>query len=121
TALAAEAADEAPRAFIIAAPRFCTVSRKLVFSQVSSEITWGMGLPPIVLFAKSGNIVGEWLPQIASFLTSVTGLPLRSASWVTARFWSSIVIAKTLDAGMSLATDFTTQALVLQGLPTTRV
>ncbi len=48
TALAAEAALEAPRALITAAPRFCTVSMNGPLSHASSRITSVAGRPPIV-------------------------------------------------------------------------
>ncbi len=47
TAFAAEAAEEAPLALMIAAPRCWTVGMKIFFSQLSSEITEVTGLPPI--------------------------------------------------------------------------
>ena len=39
-------------------------------SHSSSPITSGAGFPPIRAWAKSGNWVFEWLPQIAMFVTS---------------------------------------------------
>src|SRR5437879_5902115 len=45
TALAAEAADEAPRASITAAPRFWIVSTNFPFNQPWSEMTSGTGSP----------------------------------------------------------------------------
>ena len=71
-ALAADAADDAPRASITAAPRFCTVSMNSPCSHAGSVITSGAGLPPIRALAKSGYCVAEWLPQIATFVTSAT-------------------------------------------------
>ena len=71
-ACAADAADDEPRASITAAPRFCTVSMNGPCSHASSPITSGAGLPPIPAWAKSGNCVAEWLPQIARFVTSRT-------------------------------------------------
>ena len=47
TALAADAALEAPRALMTAAPRCCTVAMKSFFSQFSSRITWVTGWPSI--------------------------------------------------------------------------
>ena len=38
------------------------------------------GTPPMVAFAKSGNCVDEWLPQIARFFTVATGTPAFLAS-----------------------------------------
>src|SRR5215467_4368051 len=74
-ALAADPADDAPRALIIAAPRLCTVEINSCFSQASSPITSGAGRPPIRAFQASGYWVLEWLPQIARLLMSATGTP----------------------------------------------
>ena len=45
--LAAEAAEEAPRALMMAAPRVCTSGMKLSLSQASSPITSAADLPLI--------------------------------------------------------------------------
>ena len=45
--LAAEAAEEAPRALMMAAPRVCTSGMKLPLSQASLPITSAADLPPI--------------------------------------------------------------------------
>jgi len=60
--LAAEAADEAPRAAMMDAPRFPTVSQNGPCNQASSLITSTAGLPEIVACANAGNIEGLWLP-----------------------------------------------------------
>ena len=46
-ALAAEAADDWPRALMIAAPRFCTIGVNSPASQASSAMTSAAGRPPI--------------------------------------------------------------------------
>ena len=50
-ALAADAADESPRASMMAAPRFCTVVRNSPWSQASSSMTSGAGFPPMRVWA----------------------------------------------------------------------
>src|SRR5712692_8166343 len=59
TALAAEAADEDPRASITAAPRFCTVSMNLPLSQPWSLMTSNAGKPTIIALRASGYWVVE--------------------------------------------------------------
>gem|GEM_PF-6411041 len=54
-ALAAEAALDAPRALITAAPRFCTVEMNSPCSHSSSPMTSEAGLPSIFAWKKSGN------------------------------------------------------------------
>ena len=45
--LAADAADDEPRAAMIAAPRFCTLGMNSSLSQASSLMTSAADLPPI--------------------------------------------------------------------------
>ncbi len=118
-ACAALAADDEPRASMTAAPRFCTVSMNSCSSQSGSPITSGAGLPSILAWAKSGNCVAEWLPQIATFVTSFTGTPARLASCALARFSSRRVIANQRSAGTSGAWLRAIRQLVLHGFPTT--
>src|SRR5581483_6763303 len=120
-ALAADAAEDWPRASMMAAPRFCTVVMKSPCSQAVSEITSVARLPPMRALPKSGNWVAEWLPQMATLVTSETGTPAFLASWVLARFWSSRVMANQRSAGTSGACERAMRQLVLQGLPTTRM
>src|SRR5713226_8660894 len=54
TALAAEAADDEPRASMTAAPRFCTVSMNLPLHQPWSLITSKVGKPAILALRASG-------------------------------------------------------------------
>src|SRR5690606_24377704 len=118
-ALAAEAADEAPRASMIAAPRLATVGMKSSASHFSSLTTSAAFLPATVAWKMSGYWVAEWLPQIVSFLISETGTPVFFDSWVSARLWSRRVIAVNRSAGTSGAAAWAMSALVLAGLPTT--
>ena len=57
---------------------------------------------------------------MARFETAVVSLPDFWASWATARFWSSIVIANQRSFGTEGALFIAIRQLVLQGLPTTR-
>ena len=119
TALAADAADDSPRASMIAAPRFCTVEMNPPSNHSVSVITSGTGLPSMRALAKSGNWVAEWFPQMATLLTAETGTPAFLASWDLARFSSSRIMANHRSAGTSGAADRAIRQLVLHGLPTT--
>src|SRR5260370_42645767 len=55
TALAAEAADDEPRASMTAAPRFCTVSMNLPLSHPWSLMTSNVGRPAILALRTSGD------------------------------------------------------------------
>ena len=72
-ALAAEAAEDAPRASMIAAPRLATVGMKSSASHFSSLTTSAAFLPATSAWKMSGYWVAEWLPQIVSLLMSETG------------------------------------------------
>ena len=89
---AAEAAEEAPRASMIAAPRFCTVGMKVEVYHSASTASRA-GLPPTLVWLRSGNWVEEWLPQMVMPSTSVVAAPVFSASWLIARLWSRRIIA----------------------------
>ena len=98
--MAADAADEAPRASMMAAPRLPTVGMKSSSSQSWSWPAASQASPPETLALNtSGYIVGEWLPHTARLVTSPTGAPAFLASWVIARFWSRRVIAVKRSAG----------------------
>src|SRR3989338_8596787 len=88
-ALAAEAAEDAPRAAMIAAPRLPTVGMYSLRYQASSLIAAGAAGSAALQKRRSGYMVGEWLPQTIIFSTSETVLPVRVASWEIARLWSS--------------------------------
>jgi len=79
-ALAAEAADDAPRASMIAAPRLATVGMKVSRSHDSSPTTSGAGRPSMSACETSGYCVAEWLPQIATRRMSSMAAPVRAAS-----------------------------------------
>ncbi len=83
-ALAAEAAELAPRASMIAAPRCCTVGMKVDSNQLWS-ISSDAARPFTSAWKMSGYWVAEWLPQIVMCLTSVTATPAFAASWEMAR------------------------------------
>ena len=80
------AADDAPRASMIAAPRLPTLGRYSfsyhAMSSTASTAFW----PLTVALNRSGNIVGEWLPQMVRSWMSVTATFSLLASWATARF-----------------------------------
>ena len=64
---AAEAADDEPRASMIAAPRLATVGMKSFSIQAWSSTTSAAFRPPTSAWKMSGYWVAEWLPQIVSF------------------------------------------------------
>ena len=118
-ALAADAAEESPRALITAAPRCWTVFTNSPVSQSWSPMTSGTGLPPISALRASGNWVAEWLPQTARLVTSSGPTPAFAASSPLPRFWSRRIIANQRSAGTSGALLRAMRQLVLHGLPTT--
>src|SRR5919108_976479 len=91
-ALAADAADDAPRASMIAAPRLATVGMNSSRSHDSSTCSAAV-LPPTSAWKRSGYWVAEWLPQIVMRRISVTGTSSFLASWAIARLWSRRVMA----------------------------
>src|ERR1700692_5131653 len=98
---AAEAAEELPRASMIAAPRLATVGMKSSAIHFSSLTTSAAFLPLISAWKMSGYWVAEWLPQMVTFLMSVTLAPVFLASCEMARLWSSRVSAENRSFGMS--------------------
>ena len=116
---AAEAAEEEPRASMIAAPRLATVGMKVFSTQSWSPTTSAALRPPISAWKTSGYCVAEWLPQIVICLISVTAAPVLAASCEIARLWSSRVSAENRSLGMSGALLIAISALVLAGLPVT--
>jgi hypothetical protein len=119
-ALAAEAADEAPRASMMAAPRLATVGMNSSASHFSSLTTSAAFRPATSAWKMSGYWVAEWLPQMVRRRISLTGVPVFFDSWVSARLWSRRVMAVNRSAGTSGAAAWAISALVLAGLPTTR-
>src|ERR1700742_3870585 len=79
-ALAAEAADDRPRASMIAAPRLPTVGMNVLRVHSASVMSLVRFSPSAVAKRKSGYMVGEWLPHTASFSMDATGLPDFAAS-----------------------------------------
>ena len=73
---AAEAAEDEPRASMIAAPRLATVGMKSFSSQAWSPTSSAALRPPTSAWNRSGYWVAEWLPQIVIFLMSVTAAPV---------------------------------------------
>src|SRR5213596_3377056 len=92
-AFAALAAEESPRASMIAAPRFCTVGMNSFSSQFGSLIVGQTFLPPVSAWKISGYWVAEWLPQTVTLRIEARGLPIFCAIWPTARLWSRRIIA----------------------------
>src|SRR5258705_284525 len=73
-AFAALAAEDSPRASMIAAPRFCTVGMKVFSSQSMSLIIGQTFLPPHSAWNTSGYWVAEWFPQIVTLRIEASGL-----------------------------------------------
>src|SRR5512135_481840 len=92
-ALAALAAEDRPRASMIAAPRFCTVGMKVPSSHFWSLIIGQTFLPSHSALKMSGYWVAEWFPQTATFFTEAFGLPILAAICEVARLWSRRIIA----------------------------
>src|ERR1700712_4347536 len=116
---AAEAADDEPRASMMAAPRLATVGMNVFSTQSWSSTTSAAFLPATKAWKRSGYWVAEWLPQMVIWVMSVTGAPVLAASCEIARLWSSRVRAENRSFGMSGALDIAISALVLAGLPVT--
>src|SRR5690348_18361064 len=76
---AADAAEDAPRALMIAAPRCCTVGMNS-FSYHAWSTSDNAGLPLTVAWWRSGYCVDEWLPQMITFATSVLCAPVLVAT-----------------------------------------
>src|SRR6185436_8522597 len=92
-ALAALAAEERPRASMIAAPRFCTVGMNVCSSQAWSLIMGQTFLPSHSAWNRSGYWVAEWFPQTVTLRTSSTLRLIFWATWLVARLWSRRIIA----------------------------
>src|SRR6188474_143398 len=91
-ALAADAADDAPRASMIAAPRLATVGMNVLRSHSPSTCS-ATDLPPTWAWNRSGYWLAEWLPQMVILLTSATDTESCLATWVSARLWSKRIMA----------------------------
>src|SRR6478672_5925754 len=64
---AAEAAEDEPRASMMAAPRLATVGMKVFSSQSWSPTASAALRPPTSAWNRSGYWVAEWLPQMVIF------------------------------------------------------
>src|SRR5882757_436721 len=87
-ALTADAADDDPRASMMAAPRLATVGMNVSRSHASSFTAAAAVWPPTSAWNRSGYWVAEWLPQMVIFEMSETATPSFAASWPSARLWS---------------------------------
>src|SRR6266850_5772842 len=96
-ALAALAAEERPRASMMAAPRFCTIGMKVFSSQAWSLIIGQTFFPSASAWNTSGYCVAEWLPQTVTLRIVATGLPILCASCEVARLWSSRIMPLNCD------------------------
>src|SRR6185436_13323273 len=113
---AADAADDAPRALMIAAPRCCTVGMNSSRYQLGGTRD-SAGFPATVACVRSGNCVAEWLPQTMTPLTSDTWELVFVASCDFARLWSSRIIAVKLRGSRPFAFSRAISAFVFAGLP----
>src|SRR4051812_20915613 len=114
-ALAADAALDAPRASMMAAPRCCTVGMNSFSNHVWSFTSSAAFLPLTSAWKMSGYCVAEWLPQIVILRTSLTVVPIFAASWALARLWSSRVMAVKRSAAIFGALLMAMRQLVLAG------
>src|SRR5438876_5116425 len=118
-AFAALAAEERPRASMIAAPRFCTVGMNVLSSQLWSLIIGQIFLPSTSAWNTSGYCVAEWLPQMVTLRIDETGFATLAASCEVARLWSSRIMPVNC-VGFRLGAFFIAmRQFVFAGLPTT--
>src|SRR4051794_15635771 len=120
-AFAADAALDRPRASMMAAPRCCTVGRKVPSIQAWSSMSSAAFLPLTSAWKRSGYWVAEWFPQIVILVMSFTVESVLVASWAMARLWSRRVIAVNRALSMFGALFIAMSELVLAGFPTTRM
>src|SRR5665647_10992 len=118
-ALAALAAEDSPRAAMMAAPRFCTVGMKLVSSQAWSLIRGQTFLPSASAWNRSGYCVAEWLPHTIILRRLVTGFAILALIWESERLWSRRIMAVNCRGDRLGAFFIAISALVFAGLPTT--
>src|SRR3970282_2176628 len=119
-ALAALAAEDRPRAAMMAAPRFCTVGMKLVSSQAWSLIIGQTFLPSASAWNRSGYWVAEWLPHTVILRRLVTGLPIFAAICDSERLWSRRIMPVNCRGDRLGAFFIAISALVLAGMATTK-
>ena len=113
---AAEAADEEPRAAMMAAPRLATVGMKVFSSESWSPTASAASRPATSAWNRWGYWVAEWLPQMVIFVMSVTAAPVFAARE------RSRGCGRTGQRGEPLARDvrgvaYRDRALVFAGLP----
>src|SRR5438309_7979156 len=84
-AFAALAAEDSPRASMIAAPRFWIVGMNSVSSHFGSLIIGHTFLPPNSAWNTSGYCVAEWFPEMVSLPFGLKGLPILRGWRATAR------------------------------------
>ena len=120
-ALAALAALLKPRASITTVPRFCTVGINSLSTQLWSGRMSRTLLPRISACDRSGYCVQEWLPHTTIFLMLPMGWESLRATCAIARLWSSRIIELIFFGLRSGALCMTISALVLAGLPTTKI
>src|SRR3954452_22689563 len=120
-AFAADAALDRPRASMMAAPRCCTVGRKVPSIQDWSSMSSAAFLPLTSAWKRSGYWVAEWFPQIVILVMSFTVESVLVASWAMARLWSRRVMAVNRALSMLGALFIAMSELVLAGFPTTRM
>src|ERR1700704_6394382 len=118
-AFAALAAEDSPRASMIAAPRFWIVGMNCVSSHFGSLIIGHAFLPPHSAWNTSGYWVAEWFPQMVTLRIELKGSPIFCAIWATARLWSRRIIAVNCAGFRPGAFFMAMRQLVLAGLPTT--
>jgi hypothetical protein len=122
-AFAALAAEERPRASMIAAPRFCTVGMNVFSSQAVSLISGQAFLPWLIshtsAWKTSGYCVAEWLPHTLTLRMALTGLASFWASCDEARLWSSRIMPVNCSGFRPGAFFIAMRQLVFAGLPTT--
>src|SRR5258708_9680941 len=119
-AFAALAAEDSPRASMIAAPRFWIVGMNSVSSHFGSLIIGQTFLPPHSAWNTSGDWVAEWFPQMVTLRIELRGLPIFFAIFPTARVWSRRFIVAHC-GGFTLGACFMAiRELVLSGWPAPR-
>src|SRR5262249_15067001 len=84
-ALAALAAEDAPRASMISAPRLPTRGMNASATHASSPTASHARSPLTLALNRSGYMVGEWLPHTAMLVMSATAAPVLDASCAIAR------------------------------------
>src|SRR5437588_10926403 len=100
-ALAADAALDAPRASMMAAPRLPTSGRNELSIHAWSSTRADACSPPTSAWKRFGYMVGEWLPHTPIFETSLTGTASLAASRAIARLWSRRIIEVKRSRGIS--------------------